>query len=51
MLNDMDKEDMLIANSKFGKDYRVNSGLVALFATGGGPSLSGYGNGAPRGGL
>jgi hypothetical protein len=29
---------------------RVNSGLVALFTTGGGPSVSGYGKGWPRGG-
>jgi hypothetical protein len=30
--------------------HRVNSGFVALFTTGGGPSVSGYGRGAPRGG-
>ena len=32
-------------------DHRMNSGFVALFTTGGGPSVSGYGKGAPRGGL
>jgi hypothetical protein len=32
-------------------DHRMNSGFVTLFTTGGGPSVSGYGKGAPRGGL
>lgn len=29
---------------------RIYSGLLALLTTGGGPSSSGYGNGAPGGG-
>lgn len=32
------------------RTHRVNSGFVALLTTGGGPSVSGYGSGAPRGG-